>query len=92
MKIPERWQWCHPGVFIINFEHILNIFQRFYCFFRVLFAELFKHDIFCVYFLSCIFGDKEQLNVFWDEGLKVFNFDINVLSIQSASVFLGQIY
>ena len=30
MKAPERHQWCCPGVFIANFEHISHLVQVFF--------------------------------------------------------------
>ena len=29
IKVPERGQWCHSGVFIANFEHISHLVQVF---------------------------------------------------------------
>ena len=29
IKTPERSQWRHSGVFIVNFEHILRLYQLF---------------------------------------------------------------
>ena len=32
IKIPERRQWCHSGIFIVNFEHISYLFLVFLLF------------------------------------------------------------
>ena len=29
IKTPERRQWCHSGVFIVNFEHISHLVLTF---------------------------------------------------------------
>ena len=29
IKTPERRQWCHLGFFIVNFEHVSNLFLPF---------------------------------------------------------------
>ena len=29
VKIPEQRQWCRPGIFTVNFEHISHLFLDF---------------------------------------------------------------
>ena len=34
IKTPERRQWCPSGIFVVNFEHISQLFLVLLCYFE----------------------------------------------------------